>query len=102
MADFATVTELEAFMGTTGLGAGGTAMLGYASAQIRRFTGQDIEATTGRQEEFAGDVDPVLTVTQLPVTAASITVDGVAFSEFWANYRSGDFYRTDAAYWTDG
>ena len=34
MADFATVAELETFLGTTGLGARGTVMLGYASAAI--------------------------------------------------------------------
>jgi len=38
MADFATVTELEAFLATSGLGARGTTMLGYASALIRGYT----------------------------------------------------------------
>ena len=105
MADFATVAELETFMGTVGLGARGTAMLGYASAQIRRFCGgQDIEATTGRQEEYAGEWNRAyIALTQLPVTAvSSITIDAVAFTDFWANYISGDVFRTDGGYWSEG
>ena len=103
MADFATVAELEAFLGTSGLGARGTAMLGYASAAIRLFTRQDLEAITGRQEEFAAEWNRYyLSVTQRPVTAATMTVDAVAFVDFWANYMDGTFYRTDGFPWDEG
>ncbi len=104
MADFATVAELETFMGTPSLGARGTAMLGYASAQIRAYTRQDLELTLGRQEEYAGEWDRLyISLTQLPVTAVtSITINAVAFTDHWTNYISGDIYRTDGGYWTEG
>jgi hypothetical protein len=89
MADFATVAELETFMGTSSLGARGTAMLGYASAAIRRYTQQDLEVTTGRQESFAGDAwRDYIELTQLPVTAVSaITINAVAFTDFtWTRW----------------
>lgn len=103
MADFATVAELEAFLGTTGLGARGTAILGYASAAIRGFTRQDIEATTGRQEEFAADLGrSILHLTQVPVTAVSaITENAVAFTDFvWSRW--GAINRGDWTTWDDG
>lgn len=103
MADFATVGELEAFIGTTGLGSRGTAMLGYASAAIRLYTRQDLEAVTGRQEEFAGEWNRYyLSLSQRPVTALTMTVNAVAFTEFWANYISGDVYREDGLPWDEG
>jgi hypothetical protein len=103
MADFATVAELEGFLGTSALGARGTAMLGYASAAIRLFTRQDLEAVTGRQEEFAAEWNRYyISVTQRPVTALTMTVDAVAFTEFWANYISGDIYREDGFPWDEG
>jgi hypothetical protein len=89
MADFATVAELEVFMGSAPLGARGTAMLGYASSKIRRYTQQDLEATTGRQESFAGDAwRDYIELTQRPVTAVSaITIDAVAFTDFtWTRW----------------
>jgi hypothetical protein len=104
MADFATVAALEEFLGTTGLGARGTAMLGYASAAIRGYCHQDLEETLGRQEEHAGDAGRyVLEVTQRPITAlSSITIDAVVFEEFWANYIVGHIYRLDGGAWADG
>jgi hypothetical protein len=103
MAAFATVAELEAFLGTTGLGARGTAMLDYASAAIRGYTRQDLDAQTGRQEEFAADGDMyVIEVRERPVTALTLTIDAVAFTDFWANYISGDIYRDDGAAWDTG
>jgi hypothetical protein len=89
MADFATVAELETFMGSAPLGARGTAMLGYASAAIRRYTDQDLEATTGRQESFAGDAwRDYIELTQRPVTAvSSVTINAVAFTDFtWSRW----------------
>jgi hypothetical protein len=103
MADFAAVAELETFMGTTALGARGTAMLGYASAAIRRYAQQDIEVTTGRQESFAGDPwRDYITLAQKPVTAVSaITIDAVAFTEFtWSRW--GQVSRNDLLPWSDG
>ena len=102
MADFASVGELEAFMGTSGLGARGTAMLGYASAQIRLFTGQDIEATTGRQEQYAASNRAIIHLTQSPVTSVSaITLDAVAFVDFtWSRW--GAINRTDWLAWDEG
>ena len=103
MADFATVAELEAFMGTSGLGARGTAMLGYASAEIRGFTRQDLDVVAGRQEEFAGGLGRhILSLTQAPVTAVSaITEDAVAFTDFiWDRW--GDIHREDWTTWDDG
>lgn len=105
MADFATVAELEVFMGTgTGsLGARGTAMLGYASSAIRLETAQDLEVTTGRQESYAGDAwRDTITLTQRPVTAVSaITINLVAFTDFtWS--RSGKLDKNDGTAWDTG
>lgn len=103
MADFATVAELETWMGVSNLGARGTAMLGHASAMIRAYTQQDIEATTGRQESYAGDAwASYITLTQRPVTAvSSITIDGVAFADFtWTRW--GQINRNDWAAWDTG
>jgi hypothetical protein len=89
MADFATVAELETFMGVSPLGSRGTAMCGHASTAIRLFVQQDLEATTGRQESYAGDRwRDYLVLTQRPVTAVSaITVAGVAFTDFtWTRW----------------
>src|SRR5262245_44970945 len=105
MADFATVAELEQFMGMPGsqLGARGTAILGYASAEIRQYLDQDVEQVTGRVESYAAEWNKmVIRVTQVPVTAAAITVDAVAFTDFFANYTTGDFYRDDGAPWDEG
>jgi len=104
MADFATVTELEAFMGTSGLGTRGTAMLTHASAAIRAYTRQDIEATAGRQEEWAGEWNRYyLEVLQKPITAlTSITIDAVAFTDFWSNFRDGTIWRNDEEPWDTG
>jgi hypothetical protein len=103
MADFATVAELETFMGTTGFGARGTAMLGYASAAIRLHCRQDLDATTGRQEEYAGEWNRyVIQVTQIPVTALTLTIAAVAFTEFFANYLTGDIWRDDGGPWDEG
>jgi hypothetical protein len=103
MADFATVAELETFMGTSSLGARGTAMLGYASAEIRRYTGQDIEATAGRQEEFAGGLGRhIISLAQTPVTAVSaITENAVVFTDYtWTRW--GDIHRDDWTTWDTG
>ena len=103
MADFATVAELETYMGVAPLGARGTAMLGYASAAVRRYCQQDLELTSGRQESYAGDAWRVfLTVTQRPVTAVSaITIDGVAFTDFsWTRW--GQITKTDFSPWDTG
>lgn len=103
MADFAVVAELESFMGSSPLGARGTAMLGYASAAIRRYTQQDLEVTTGRQESWAGDAWRVfIVVTQRPVTAVSaITVDAVAFTDFtWTRW--GQINKNDFTPWDEG
>jgi hypothetical protein len=103
MADFATVPELETFMGTSGLGGRGLAMIGYASAAIRRYCQQDLEVTTGRQESWAGDAWRVfIGLTQRPVTAVSaITIDGVAFTDFtWSRW--GQVNRNDFAPWSTG
>ena len=102
MADFATVAELETFMGTSGLGSRGTAFLGYASAEIRRYTGQDLEETVGRQETRAAPDRAIINLTQLPVTAvSSITVDAVAFTEFdWTRW--GKVHKTDWSDWDEG
>ena len=103
MADFATVGELEAFMGSGLLGARGTAMLGYASAEIRRYTRQDIEATAGRQEEHAGFANRfILKTTQVPVTAVTaITEDAVAFTDFeWSRW--GNINKADWTAWDTG
>jgi hypothetical protein len=78
-------------------------MLAAASAKIRAHCHQDIEATTGRQESFAAEWNRLyIPVTQRPVTAATMTVGGVAFTEFWANYMTGDFYRNDGLFWDEG
>ncbi len=103
MADFATVAELETFMGVTGLGSRGTAMLGHASTAIRLYTGQDLSATAGRQESHAGDAwATFIALTQLPVTAVSaVTVDGVAFTGFeWSRW--GLVNRVDYLPWDTG
>lgn len=90
-------------MGTSGLGARGTAMLAYASAEIRAFCRQDLDAVTGRQEEFVGDLGRhILSLTQHPVTAVSaITEDAVAFTDFVWN-RWGDIHKTDWSEWDTG
>lgn len=103
MAAFATVAELETWMGITGLGSRGTAMLEHASAMIRAHTQQDIEATTGRQESYAGDAwATYITLTQRPVTAVSaITIDGVSFTDYtWTRW--GQINRNDWAVWDTG
>lgn len=102
MADFASVGDLETFMGQPGLGARGTAMLGYASAEIRGFTRQDLDVVTGRQEEFAGDASQLLQLTETPVTAvSSITEDGVAFTDFvWSRW--GSIHKSDWSAWDTG
>jgi hypothetical protein len=103
VADFATVAELETFMGTSALGARGTAMLGYASAAIRRYTHQDLEVTTGRQETYAGDAwRDALMVTQKPVTAVTaITINAVAFTDFtWSRW--GKIDKNDGSPWDTG
>lgn len=90
-------------MGTSSLGARGTAMLGYASAAIRRYTQQDLEVTTGRQESYAGDAWRVfIEVTQRPVTAVSaVTIDAVAFTDFtWTRW--GQVVRNDFTPWITG
>jgi len=103
MADFATVAELEAFLGTSGLGDRGTTMLTYASALIRGYTRQDLDAVTGRQEEFAAEWNRTyIEVTQRPITALTLTVTAVAFTEFWTNYISGQVYKSDGTYWDEG
>ena len=91
MADFATVAELETFMGlgSGSLGARGTAMCSYASTAIRLYTRQDLEVTTGRQESWAGDAwRDYLVLTQRPVTAvSSVTINAVAFTDFtWTRW----------------
>jgi hypothetical protein len=105
MADFATVAELETFMGTTGLGARGTAMLGYASAQIRRYCGGLIlETFTGRQEEFAGSEDKILFLTQRPVTAVTAITENaitMASTEYvWSRW--GTLERRNEGAWDLG
>ncbi len=102
MADFATVSELEAWMGTTGLGARGTSMLAHSSALIRGYTGQDLEATPGRQEEYAADLRTVITLTQTPVTAVtSVTIDAVSFTDFqWTRW--GMLTKNDGWWWDNG
>lgn len=104
MADFATVAELEAFMGTSGLGTRGTTMLGYASSQIRRACGGLLlEPFTGRQEEFAAsDDDIVLFLSQRPVTAVTaVTINAVAFTGYeWARW--GTLVRNDLGVWDTG
>ena len=105
MADFATVAELEAFMGTSGLGTRGTALLGYASAEIRGYTGQDLEETAGRQEEFAADYREYLWLSQKPVTAVSaVTIDAVAFADFgWTRWGKVYLLNTSSlVYWSTG
>lgn len=103
MADFATVAELETFLGTSGLGSRGTAMLGHASNAIRLYTGQDLSVVVGRQESYAGDAwATFIQLTQTPVTAVSaITIDGVAFTAFEWN-RWGLVNRVDYAPWDTG
>lgn len=105
MADFATVAELETFMGNPSgaLGARGTAMLSYASSAIRSYTHQDLDAVTGRQEEHAGDLGRhILTTTQAPVTAITITVDAVAFTDFIWDEWGQDIHKTDWSSWDEG
>ena len=102
MTAFATVAELEAFMATTGLGARGTAFLDYASAEIRSFCRQDLDAVSGRQEEFAALGQYYLSLTETPVTAVSaITENLVSFVDFTWD-RAGNIYRTDWSTWEDG
>lgn len=102
MADFAAVADLETFMGTSSLGARGTAMLTYASAAIRRYTQQDLEVTTGRQESYAGDPwRDYIVLSQRPVTAITMTIDAVAFTEFtWSRW--GQLSRNDLLPWSTG
>jgi hypothetical protein len=103
LADFAAVAELETFMGVSPLGARGTAMLGHASTAIRLYCQQDLEATTGRQESYAGDLWLArIVLTQRPVTAvSSVTVDGVAFTDFtWSRW--GHVTRDDFTVWDTG
>jgi hypothetical protein len=85
------------------LGARGTAMLGYASSAIRRYTQQDLEVTAGRQESYAGDAwREIIELTQRPVTAVSaITIDAVAFTDFtWTRW--GQITKTDFTVWDTG
>lgn len=103
MAAFATVGELETFLGVPSLSARGTAMLDHASAAIRSYTHQDLTETPGRQESYAGDaLRWYIQLTQSPVTAVSaITIDAVAFTEFsWTRW--GLVWRTDDLRWEDG
>ena len=105
MADFATTAELETFMG---LGAGslssrGPSMLALASATVRRFCRQDLEATGGRQESYAGDPwRGIIQLTQVPVTAVSaITINAVAFTDYtWTRW--GLVTRDDGLTWDTG
>ena len=72
-------------------------------AIIRRYTGQDLEETAGRQEEHAGGMGRYqIQLTQVPVTAVSaITEDAVAFTEFqWTRW--GKINRTAWTTWDDG
>ncbi len=103
MGDFATVAELETFMGVSPLGARGTAMLGYCSSAIRMECHQDLEVTAGRQESYAGDAwRDYLTVTQIPLTAVSaITVEAVALTAFsWSRW--GQVTKDDGTPWDTG
>jgi len=103
MADFATVAELEAYMGTSGLGSRGTAMLGHASALIRGYTHQDLDVVAGRQEEHAAnEVQAFLHTTQIPVTAVTlITINAVAFTDFeWSEW--GQIHKNDWTAWDAG
>lgn len=107
MADFATASELETFLGYPAGGlAGGraAAMLGHASAQIRLYCQQDIEFTPGRQEEWAAEWNRYyLEVGQRPITAlTSLEIDGVTFTDYWVNYIAGQIYRNDGLPWDTG
>lgn len=90
-------------LGSGSLGTRGTQMLGLASAAIRRFTRQDLEATGGRQESYAGDAwRGFIQLTQVPVTAvSSITVEAVAFTAFtWTRW--GMVSKDDGTSWDTG
>ena len=105
VADFATTAELEAFMGlgTGSLATRGPTLLGQASGLVRRFTRQDLEATGGRQESYAGDVwRGFIQLTQVPVTAvSSVTIATVAFTTYtWTRW--GMVTRDDGLAWSDG
>ena len=104
MADFATVAELEAYMGQPGLGSRGTAMLGRASAKIRAYTHQDLELTLGRQEEYAGEWNRARHHGRPdPRRGGDVHHHrrrGV--HRLLVERLSGDIYRTDGGYWTEG
>jgi len=101
MTAFATVAELELFMGQSSLGSRGTAMLDHASTQIRLYTKQELSEVAGRQESYAGDAWSVfIALTQTPVTAvSSVTVDGVAITGYtwtrWGLVNKADFSAWD-------
>jgi hypothetical protein len=103
MADTPRVAERQTGGGPPGRARGATAMLGYASAEIRGYTGQDLELTTGRQEEFAADpYRRTIAVSQTPVTAVTVDVDAVPFTDFtWERY-TGAIYRDDFMPWDEG
>ena len=94
MADFATAAELETFTG--GLITDtprATALLGYASAWIRKYTGQTLSQVAGDTVIFGESPANVLYLPQRPVTAVtSILVDSVATTSFVWN-RWGTVYR---------
>jgi hypothetical protein len=102
MAAFATTAELTTFLGSDATSARGTMMLDLASALIRRFTGQILDAFTGRQEEFGPTDLDRLFLTQRPVTAVTaVVVDGVTLgTDDYVWTRWGTLYDSSAGAWT--
>src|SRR6266542_3488359 len=97
VADFATAAELETFTGGLITDAPrATALLGYASAWIRKYTGQTLSLVPGDTVIFGESPASVLYLPQRPVTAVtSILVDGVATTSFvWKRW--GTVYRLPA------
>jgi len=103
MADFATLAELQTFLGgSSSPGARGTALLGHASAAIRRFTGQTLDVVTGAQEEFGPTPLETLFLLERPVTAVTSVVENAVTITAYVWTRWGTIRHDPDAAWDLG
>lgn len=81
---FATADELRVFIGGATIDPSrAQTLVDYASAIVRRFTGQVLSVVIGEVETFKPTSRDVLILSERPVTAITqVLVDGVAFVDF--------------------